>query len=70
MLPSEAMSRGSTFDMYVLDVATRWVKYQQEQAEGNQSLTNKTVRRQPTQEELLAMIENTRKRGAGNGNKD
>ena len=34
LLPSEALARATTFDLYVLDVASRHVKYQQEVAEG------------------------------------
>ena len=70
MLPSEILAKGSTFDMYVLDVATRWVKYQQEQAEGKESATKVTSRSQPSQKELMAMIERVKKRGAANGSKD
>lgn len=56
--------------MYVLDVATRWVKYQQEQADGKESVTKRTSRSQPTQQEMLAMIERVKQKGAANGNKD
>ena len=70
MLPSEILSKGSTFDMYVLDVATRWVKYQQEVAEGKESVTKTTSRSQPSQQELLAMIERVKKQGAANGHKN
>ena len=34
MLPSEALSRATTFDLYVLDVSTRWISYKQDLAEG------------------------------------
>jgi hypothetical protein len=70
MLPSDILAKGSTFDMYVLDVATRWVKYQQEQADGKESVTKRTSRSQPTQQEMLAMIERVKQKGAANGNKD
>ena len=33
-LPSEVLRRGSTFDLYVLDVSTRWLSYRQDIAEG------------------------------------
>lgn len=56
--------------MYVLDVATRWVKYQQEVAEGKESVTKTTSRSQPSQQELLAMIERVKKQGAANGHKN
>jgi len=34
LLPSEALSRATTFDLYVLDVSTRWLTYRQDLAEG------------------------------------
>lgn len=51
-LPSQALATATTFDLYVLDVSSRWVKYQQGLADG-------TVERQTpklTQDEMLAMI--------------
>jgi hypothetical protein len=39
-LPSEALSRATTFDLYVLDVSTRWITYKQDLAEGK--ITPKT----------------------------
>jgi Tfp pilus assembly protein PilO len=68
MLPSEAIARGNTFDMYVLDVATRWIKYQQEQADGKESITKKSSR-MPTQSEMQAMVAAVKNKGSGNGNK-
>jgi hypothetical protein len=32
-LPSEILSRATTFDLYVLDIHTKWIKYQHEQRE-------------------------------------
>lgn len=66
MLPSQCIAEGNTFDMYVLDVATRWVKYQQQEAEGNQSVTKKSSK-QPTEKELLEMMEKVRNKGAKRG---
>ena len=54
-LPSEALSRATTFDLYVLDVSTKWVRYQQEKAEGR-----KPAARQPSQQEMMAMIKRAR----------
>jgi hypothetical protein len=34
LLPSEALGRATTFDLYVLDVSTRWLRYKQDVAEG------------------------------------
>jgi hypothetical protein len=31
-LPSEALERSSTFDLHVMDIATRWANYQHEEA--------------------------------------
>ena len=59
VLPTEALARGTTFDLYVLDLGTKWVKYQQEQAD-LEARGIKTTARQPSQEEMLAMIERTR----------
>jgi len=64
------MERSDTFDLYVLDVASKWVKYQNDLAEGKESATQKTSRSQPSQKELLAMIERVKQKGAANGNKD
>lgn len=58
-LPSEAMSRASTFDLYVLDVSSKWVKYQQDLADG------KTVKKQPTQQQMLDMVAKLREKNNG-----
>lgn len=34
MLPSEILERGTTFDLYVLDTFSRYVKYQEARAQG------------------------------------
>jgi hypothetical protein len=34
LLPSEALGRATTFDLYVLDVSTRWLSHRQDVAEG------------------------------------
>lgn len=50
-LPSEALARSSTFDLYVLDVGARWSNRQNEKANG-------PVKAElPSQSEMLAMIE-------------
>jgi hypothetical protein len=33
-LPSEALEKATTLDLYVLDVSTKWIKYQHDLAEG------------------------------------
>jgi hypothetical protein len=35
LLPSEALERATTFDLYVLDTGARWIRYQHELAESN-----------------------------------
>jgi hypothetical protein len=45
-LPSEALGRANTFDLYVLDISTKWFKYQNDVANGketNKSRPNLTV---------------------------
>jgi hypothetical protein len=34
LLPSEALERATTFDLYVLDTSARWSKHQQDIADG------------------------------------
>lgn len=60
-LPSEIMARGTTFDLYVLDIHTKWVKYQHEQEKARQGGA-KTMpsKHNFSQEQLLAMIKRTR----------
>lgn len=33
-LPSEALTRANTLDLYVLDISTKWARHQQEVADG------------------------------------
>lgn len=40
LLPSQALSTGTTFDLYVLDVHSRWMRYQQERETGKPQATN------------------------------
>ena len=54
-LPSEALSRATTFDLYVLDVSTKWLRYQQDKAEGRTPST-----KLPSQAEMLDMIKKAR----------
>ena len=50
-LPSEALARSSTFDLYVLDVGARWSNRQHEKANG-------PVKAEiPSEEEMLKMIQ-------------
>lgn len=56
-LPTEVLERATTFDLYVLDVHTRWLKYQHERQQGQNSAP-----RAPklSQEQLRAMMERAR----------
>lgn len=54
-LPSEALSRASTFDLYVLDVSTRWQIRSQEQASRGQSKGSKP-KHMPTEQEMIKML--------------
>lgn len=65
ILPSEALSSGTTFDLYVLDTYHRYVNYEEQKALGNAPPARKT---HYTQEELQAMID--RVRGAKNESKE
>lgn len=56
LLPSEAMARATTFDLHVLDVATQWQKRQDAIARGERPDVPDL-----SQEEMMAMIEATRK---------
>ena len=57
-LPSEALARATTLDLYVLDVSARWSKYRDEREEQG----NSGARPAPklTQEQLKAMMERAR----------
>jgi hypothetical protein len=59
LLPSEALTRSTTFDLYVLDMHTKWLKYQNEQSKDpNQPKAPPKL----TQEQMLEMIKRTRER--------
>lgn len=55
LLPSQVLASATTFDLYVLDTATRYVKYQQDVAEGKQAKAHKL-----SQQEMLDMIKRAR----------
>ena len=52
LLPSEALARATTFDLYVLDNYSRFMKYQEEKAKGNAAPAPRL-----TQEQMKGMIE-------------
>lgn len=51
-LPSYALDNASTLDLYVLDVSSRWSRYQNERANGETSSASR-----PSEAEMLKMIE-------------
>lgn len=58
LLPSEALERATTLDLYVLDVSSRWSKYQNDLAEG------KTTKQTPklSKEQMAEMVKRVKER--------
>jgi hypothetical protein len=54
VLPSEAMARATTFDIYVLDVSAKWLKYQNSQEEGG------SPKHKLSQQQLLDMMKSVK----------
>lgn len=50
-LPTEALARASTFDLYVLDIATKWEEVQYQKSQGLKPAT-----KIPSQAELQKMF--------------
>lgn len=67
LLPSEALERATTFDLYVLDVYNRRQIYDQEKSEAASKGSAPPVRKVYSTEEMLAMLK--RARGESNDNK-
>ena len=64
LLPSEALDRASTFDLYVLDISAKWNRHQQEKAErGDDSVT---ITPKLSLEEMQSMIARVKERKDGN----
>lgn len=59
MLPSEALNRATTFDLYILDTFHRYSKYQELRQSGKAQPMAKP-RREPTVDEMKAMIASVR----------
>lgn len=57
-LPGEALARGTTFDLYVLDLSAKWNKYQSEKE--NARHTGKPARQELSTEQMMEMIKRTR----------
>lgn len=62
LLPSEALEKATTFDLYVLDVYNRRQLYDQEQAEAKSKGQAPPARKTLTTEEMLNMIKQARER--------
>jgi hypothetical protein len=60
LLPSEALGRASSFDLYVLNISTLWHNYKQEEAE-NKSKGLAAPSPKLTQQQMQAMLDNVRK---------
>ena len=59
MLPSEVLSRSTTFDLYVMDAAMSYHNYQTRKANNNGVAPAPEL----TQEEMLELIRKTRQDG-------
>ena len=55
LLPSEALGRANTFDLYVLDVSSKFQNYLQEKSDGKNPKGS-----MPNQKQLLEMMQNAR----------
>lgn len=60
ILPTEVLERGTTFDLYVIDIATKWRNYQQEKQEGKTGSTSTTLNAGLSIEQMRAMMERAR----------
>ena len=56
LLPSEVMSKASTFDLVVLDASLGFEKYIQDKADGKKATPNLS------QEEMMKMVERTKQK--------
>ena len=61
-LPSQAMGQGTTFDLHVMDIATRWSNYQHEKAAGKPG-TGRPVPRL-SQERMQAMLQRVKEKNS------
>jgi hypothetical protein len=59
-LPSDILANATTFDLYVLDVHTKWVKYQHQEAENKRAVPLAPPRPVLSKEQMLNMIKRTR----------
>lgn len=64
VLPSEALAQGNTFDLYVLDIATKWQIHQQKIAEQESKNPGKPITPNLTVEQMKAMMDRVKQRSA------
>jgi hypothetical protein len=57
LLPSEVLGRATTFDLYVLDTHSRFIKYQEQKAKGKAPPVSS---KKHSKDELQAMINDAR----------
>ena len=62
MLPSEALTKATTFDLYVLDCHLKHIRYMEAKAQGKDI---PKPSKKLSQEEMLAMIERVRNNQQG-----
>lgn len=62
VLPCEALAQGNTFDLYVLDVATKWQLHQQKIADQDNKYPGKSVSHNLSVDQMKAMLERVRTR--------
>ena len=62
VLPCEALAQGNTFDLYVLDVATKWQIHQQKIAEQEHKFPGKPAAQSLSIDDMKAMLERVRTR--------
>jgi hypothetical protein len=60
LLPSEVLAKGTTFDLYILDTFSRYVKYQEARREGNHTLAQAQSKPRLTVEQMKKMAESAK----------
>ena len=62
LLPSEVLGRATTFDLYVLDTHSRFIKYQEQKAQGNdkKQVFGNSNKRMPSKAEMQKMWDNVK----------
>ena len=63
ILPSEALERGSTFDLHVLDLSSKWIRHQQDESENSNSRSSSS--KKLTKEQMFKMMEHAKNLNKG-----